>query len=266
VVFYFAGKSATESVRGIMPDEKPNDAARAGGQWFNPTDWKVVMAAGSNDPCHGSAALEQICQTYWYPLYAYVRRRGYSPEDAQDLTQEFFRRFLESNSVSHARQERGRFRSFLLTSMQNFLADQWERGQAKKRGGGKKILAWDDLSPELRYKAEAQPGVAPERVYDERWAATVFEEALNRLRTRFVASGKSRQFEELKSFMSREPADGEYESIAARLGTTADAVAVAVHRLRKRYGELVREEIASTVSNPADIEDEMRHLLSLIAG
>jgi RNA polymerase sigma factor (sigma-70 family) len=249
-----------------MPGDAQQDAARPGGQWFATTHWSVVLAAARNDCQKASAALEQLCRTYWYPLYSYVRRRGCSPEDAQDLTQEFFARFLEKNSLSHARSERGRFRNFLLTSLQNFLTHEWERGQAQKRGGGRRLLPWDELTPEIRYTAEANSEAAPDRAFEERWAATLFQQALTRLRQEFVATGKGNQFDELKVYLSTEPVDGDYDVIAMRLNMTRKSVPVAVHRLRKRYGEMVREEVANTVSSPAEIEAEMRHLKELMGG
>jgi RNA polymerase sigma-70 factor (ECF subfamily) len=234
--------------------------------WFTTTHWSVVLAAGDGSSPRAHEALEDLCRSYWYPLYAYVRRHGYSPEDAQDLTQEFFARFLENNSLSHARRERGRFRNFLLTSLQNFLSHEWERGQAQKRGGGRRLLPWDELTPEIRYRAEADSEAAPDRVFEERWASTLFQQALTRLRQEFVAAGKGKQFDELKVFLSAEAADGDYDSVATRLNMTPKSVAVAVHRLRKRYGDMVRQEIANTVSSPAEIEDEMRHLIELVGG
>lgn len=249
-----------------MPGDAQQDAARPGGQWFETTHWSVVLAAARNDCDKASAALEQLCRTYWYPLYAYVRRKGNNPEDAQDLTQEFFARILENNSLSHARSERGRFRNFLLTSLQNFLTHEWERGQAQKRGGGRRLLPWDELTPETRYTAEANSEAAPDRVFEERWAATLFQQALSRLRQEFVAAGKGQQFEELKVLLSAEAEDGDYDAIATRLNMTRKSVAVAVHRLRKRYGDMVRREIADTVSSPTEVEDEMRHLIELMGG
>lgn len=247
-----------------MPGDVHQDAARPGGQWFTTTHWSVVLTAARRDCPKASAALEELCRTYWYPLYAYVRRRGYSPEDAQDLTQEFFARFLENNSLSRARSERGRFRNFLLTSLQNFLAHEWERGQAQKRGGGRRLLVWDELTPEIRYKAEANSGTAPDRIFEQHWAATLFQRALTQLRQEFAAAGKDKQFDELKVLLSAEAVDGDYDAIAMRLNMTRKSVAVAVHRLRKRYGDMVRQEIANTVSSPAEIEAEMRHLIELM--
>jgi RNA polymerase sigma-70 factor (ECF subfamily) len=249
-----------------MPGDAQQDAARPGGQWFATTHWSVVLAAARNDCQKASDALEHLCRTYWYPLYAYVRRRGYSPDDAQDLTQEFFARCLENNSLSHARSERGRFRDFLLTSLKNFLIHQWERGQAQKRGGGRRLLSWDELTPEIRYNAEADSEATPDRVFEKRWAATLFQQALTRLRQEFIAAGKGKQFGELKVFLSAEPVDGDYDAIATRLNMTRKSVAVAVHRLRKRLGEMVDREIANTVSSPEEIEDEKRHLIELMAG
>jgi len=247
-------------------DLNPNTPSERGANWFATTHWSVVLAAGHDSSPASQEALEKLCRTYWHPLYAYVRRKGRSPEDAQDLTQEFFARFLENNSLNRARRERGRFRSFLLTSLQNFLAHEWERAQAGKRGGGRRLLPWDELSAESRYQLEAASDLTPDRVFEQRWASTLFQQALTRLHNEFTAAGKRELFDELKGFLSGEAGTGAYDAIAPRLSMTPAAVAVAVHRLRQRYGQLVREEIAHTVSNPSELEDEMRYLIKLMGG
>ncbi len=234
------------------------------GQWFATTHWSVVLAAGEGSSAKAADALEKLCRTYWLPLYAYVRRKGSGPEDAQDLTQEFFACILEKNALSRARRERGRFRSFLLTSLQNFLVHEWERARAKKRGGGNRPLPWDPLSAESRYQLEGASDLTPDKAFERRWALTLFQQALARLREEFTAARKGEQFEELKGLLSDEAGEGEYAGIAARLGMTTAAVTVAVHRLRKRYRQLVREEIAHTVTSPTEIDDEMRYLIKLM--
>jgi len=234
--------------------------------WFATTHWSVVLAAGQDSSPNASEALEKLCRTYWYPLYSYVRRRGRSPEDAQDLTQEFFARFLEKNSLSRANRERGRFRTFLLTSLQNFLTHEWERAEAAKRGGGRTFIPWDEQSPESRYQLEAASELTPDRIFDQRWAAALFQKALGRLREEFVAGNKREEFEQLKGFLSAEPAEGDYAKAGAGLGMSSGTVAVATHRLRRRYAELVREEIAHTVPNLAEVEEEMRYLIALVGG
>src|SRR2546427_2412443 len=153
--------------------------------WFATTHWSVILAAGRDSSPDARDALEKLCRTYWYPLYVYVRRRGRSPEDAQDLTQQFFAEFLEKNSLSRANPERGRFRTFLLTSLKNFLSHEWERSQAAKRGGGKIFVPWDEQSPESRYQLEAATGLTPDRIFEQRWAAALFQSALAKLRDEF---------------------------------------------------------------------------------
>jgi DNA-directed RNA polymerase specialized sigma24 family protein len=233
---------------------------------FATTHWSVVLAAGNDSSPGAQEALERLCRTYWLPLYAYVRRRGYTPEDSQDLTQAFFANFLEKNAVSRARRERGRFRSFLLTSLQNFLAHEWEKARAAKRGGGSRPLPWDEPSPEGRYQLESSPELSPDKAFERRWAMTLFQQALTRLHAESTAAGKAATFNELKSFLSEKADEGAYAAAAKRLRIAPAAVGVAVHRLRKRYGELVREEIAHTVATPGEIEDEMRHLIALMSG
>ena len=240
--------------------------AAPGAREFRTTHWSVVLAAGDTASPQSAEALEKLCRTYWFPLYAYARRSGHSPEDAQDLTQAFFHHFLEKKAVSRADRQRGRFRSFLLTSMRNFVSHEWRRARAEKRGGGRSLLAWDELSPESRYQPEAASEMTPDKVFDQRWALTLFQQALVRLREESTAAGKSEQFERLKDFLSAEPGEGAYAEIAAHLGLSSSGVAVAVHRLRQRYGQLVRDEIAHTVANPAEVEEELQYLIKLMNG
>lgn len=246
------------------PDASPNQPVQ--NAWFTTTHWSVVLAAGDGASPRAAEALEKLCRTYWLPLYAYVRRKGHTCEDAQDMTQEFFARFLAKNSFGRARPERGRFRSFLLTSMQNFLAHEWQRARAEKRGGGRSLLRWDELAPENHYQLEASSELTPDKVFDQRWALTLFQRALARLRQEFTAAGKGAQFDRLKGYLSSEAGENAYAEVAAQLNMTPRAIAVAVHRLRQRYGQVVREEIAHTVSSSADIEDELRLLIALMSG
>jgi len=234
--------------------------------WFSTTHWSVVLDAADSTAPGGQEALEQLCRTYWSPLYAYVRQRGYAPEDAQDLTQAFFARFLERKTVQLARRERGKFRSFLLTSLKHFLANEWERARAEKRGGGQTLISWDAPSVEERYPLEASPELTPDKVFERRWALTLFQSALARLREESVAEGKADHFETLKAFLTDQPAEGDYAAVAARLNMTPGAVPMAVHRLRKRYGQVVREEIAHTVASDAEVQDELRYLVTLVTG
>jgi RNA polymerase sigma factor (sigma-70 family) len=247
-------------------ESQPADGFGRAGGVFATTHWSVVLAAGSEDSPLAAEALEELCRSYWYPLYAYVRRRGWNPEDAQDLTQEFFTRFLERKSLQLARRERGRFRTFLLSSLANFLAHEWERARAQKRGGGWVPITWDEASAESRYLLEAPADLTADKVFEQRWALALFQRALERLQKESAAAGKAEQFERLKAFLQTEAGEGGYAALAERLGLSPGAVAVAVHRLRQRYGQLVREEVAHTVTHPAEVEDEVRHLIGLMTG
>ena len=223
-----------------------------------------MLAAGHDSAPGAQEALEKLCSAYWYPLYAYVRRQGRRPEDAQDLTQAFFAKLLEKKSLRHAQRERGRFRTFLLTSLKNFLSHEWEKAQSVKRGGGAVHLSWDQTSAEERYQLESVSELSPDKVFEQRYALTVFQQALTHLRDESIAAGKSDWFEQLKGFLTDQPAEGAYKAAAERLGMSPDAVAVSVHRLRQRYGELVREAIAQTVASPAEVQDELRYLIGLV--
>jgi len=234
-------------------------------QSFATTHWSVVLAAGHDSSPGVQEALEKLCRSYWYPLYGYVRRQGHSPEDAQDLTQGFFARLLEKKFLQLANRERGKFRSFLLTSLKHFLVHEWERTKTAKRGGAHAHLSWDQASAEERYQLEPASELTPEKIFDQRWAFILFQQALTRLRDEYAVAGKGAQFDQLRNYLSAEVGDGGYASAAERLGMTTGAVAVAVHRLRQRYGELVYGEIAHTVANPAEIEDELRYLIGLIS-
>jgi len=242
------------------------ESVAPGAREFSTTHWSVVLAAGDAASPQSAEALEKLCRAYWFPLYAYVRRSGHGPEDAQDLTQAFFKHFLENNAVSRADRQRGRFRSFLLTSLQNFISNEWKRARAQKRGGGRALLAWDELTPENRYKPETASEQTPDKLFDLRWALTLFQQALARLREEFAAAGKREHFERLKDYLSAEVGEGAYAEIAAHLGISRGAVAVAVHRLRQRYGQLVRDEVAHTVASPAEVEEELRYLIKLVSG
>jgi RNA polymerase sigma-70 factor (ECF subfamily) len=242
------------------------ESVASGPREFRTTHWSIVLAAGDAASPQSAEALEKLCRAYWFPLYAYVRRSGHGPEDAQDLTQAFLARFLENNAVSRADRQRGRFRAYLLASLQNFINNEWRRACAEKRGGGRPLLAWDELSPETHYQPEAGFELTPDKVFDQRWALTLFEQALTRLRQEFAAAGKREHFERLKDYLSVDVAEGAYAEIAAHLGISRGAVTVAVHRLRQRYGQLVRDEVAHTVASPAEVEEELRYLIKLISG
>jgi len=207
--------------------------------------------------------MEELCHTYWYPLYAYVRRRGHAVAEAQDLTQEFFARLIEKQWLAGADRGKGRFRTFLLTALNHFLANEWRRSQAAKRGGGKTIISLDD-SAEIRYAQEPACHITPEKIYDRRWAVSLFDRALGRLREEYVGADKTRLYDRLKEFLTTEAHDGEYDRLGTELEMTAGAVAAAIHRLRQHYRQLVREEVAQTVETPADVDEEVRALLAAL--
>jgi RNA polymerase sigma-70 factor (ECF subfamily) len=209
--------------------------------------------------------LSDLCQTYWYPLYAYVRRRGNPPEEAADLTQAFFAQLLEKHYLNDVTVGIGRFRSFLLASLKHFLANEWDKAQTQKRGGGRVIVSLDDETAEERFQLEPVDNVTPDFLFERRWACTVLEQVLARLRAEFVATERAGLFDELKVFLSADPPQISYSEIGLRTGLKEPTVKVAVHRLRRRYGELLRAQIATTVRDPRDVEDEVRHLISVLS-
>jgi len=241
-------------------DEAPRRPA------FLTTRWSVVLAAGRNDTTRAHHALANLCQTYWFPLYTYVRRRGHSPEDAQDLTQEFFARLLEHNWVGDADREKGRFRSFLLSAMNHFLADEWDKARAQKRGGGVPLVPLQFDTAETRYGFEPTDNVTPERSFELRWALTLLEEVLNRLQAEYEQEGKTVLFAALNPCLVGERTSQPYATLATSLGTNEGAVKSAVHRLRQRYRQLLREEIAQTVAGPGEVDEELRQLFAVLAG
>jgi RNA polymerase sigma factor (sigma-70 family) len=225
----------------------------------------VVLAVGQSSNPEANAALEKLCLAYWYPLYVYVRRRGYSPEDAQDLTQSFFERLLERDLLADLRPAGARFRSFLLHTMKNLLASEWTRIHAAKRGGANTILSLEELTPETHYREEAVDTVSPDVAFERRWAHAVLQHALNRLRQEQVAAGKGDLFNSLADSLTGAAPSQPHAQLAQQLGTTEAAVKMAIHRLRQRFGELLRLEVAQTVVTPAEIDEELRHLLSVLA-
>ena len=237
-------------------------ASAAGSAEFTATHWSVVLAAGQQGSPQAVEALETLCRTYWHPLYVYVRRRGYGPEDAQDLTQQFFAQFLEKEGFSRADPDRGKFRSFLLKSVQHFLADAWKRVHRAKRGGGARTLPWDSQAAEECCRAELAEAMTPERAYERRWAMTLLEKATEALRREHEAVGERAVFDALLGFLSGTQDQEPYKEVAARLNLTEDAVRVRVHRLKRRFGKLLREVIADTVE-AGEIDEEMRHLFTV---
>lgn len=232
---------------------------------FVTTHWSVVLSARRKDSPQSAAALETLCRTYWYPLYAYVRRQGQPPPDAQDLTQEFFARLLQKDYLKAAAREKGRFRTFLIVALKRFLANEWDRARAQKRGGGQPLLSLDTELAEQRYRIEPVEGATADRVFERRWALTLLDRTMTRLREEFATGGKVAEFERLKACLTAERGEISYAKIAATLGVSEGAARVAVHRLRKRFREVFREEIAHTVSRPEDIEEEVRYLMSVLA-
>ena len=235
-----------------------------GAAQFRTTHWSVVLAAGREQSEEAAQALAELCRAYWYPLYVYARRKGYEAADAQDLTQEFFSRLLARKDLSSVDRRLGKFRSFLLASMEHFLAKEWTRAHRLKRGGGQTFLAWDAEELEERYRLEPADDWSPERIYERRWALTLLENAMAALGAEYAAAGKQILFEQLRPFLSGDDQDVEYEALAGRLQMGAGAVRVAVHRLRKRYGERVRAEIAKIVRRPEEMEEELRHLFAAL--
>jgi RNA polymerase sigma-70 factor (ECF subfamily) len=231
---------------------------------FATTRWTVVVTAGGVESPQSQVALERLCQTYWYPLYAYVRRQGRSPEDAQDLTQEFFARLLAGNWVERADPNRGKFRSFLLTVMNRFLIDEWDKARAQKRGGGVRLLPLQFETAETRYGLDPADRTTPEQVFERRWAMALLEEVLRRLRNEYKVDGKEETFAALNSCLVGERADQPYAELAVKLGTSEGTIKSAVHRMRQRYRQLLREEIAHTVTTPDEVNEELRHLFSVL--
>jgi len=232
---------------------------------FATTHWSVVVAAGDPRSPRATEALETLCRTYWYPLYAYVRRRGYRPQDAEDLTQEFFARLLRANYPGQADPVRGKFRSFLLLTLNHFLSDARARAAARKRGGGWTSVPLDDPALEERYRLELADDLSPDKLFERRWARTILDQARFRLRAEFVAAGKANQYEALKAFEPGEPKPGSYADAAVRLGLSESAVKSMIHRLRQRHRELVREVVAQTVPTAAEVEEELHYLIAVIS-
>ena len=243
---------------------KPEDLAQGG---FNTTHWSIVLAcSGKNDANQAQEALAKLFQTYWYPLYAYTRRRGYGEQDAEDLVQAFCLHLQEKHALAKADPERGKFRTFLLSSLQNFLANEKARAHAQKRGGGREMIFLDAEDARSRYRLEPAHELTPEAIFEMRWAHAVLEQTLAGLRADFVARGKKRLFDGLASFLTFDEPGDSYQQAATRLGLPLSAIKTTVHRLRQDYRTKLREEIGRTVSAPDEIEDELRYLRKVLAG
>jgi RNA polymerase sigma factor (sigma-70 family) len=225
----------------------------------------MVLAAGADATSTGAPeALAALCETYWYPLYAFLRSRGHSASDAEDLTQAFFARLLEKHTLRHADPDRGRFRSFLLTSLTHFAANEHDKEAARKRGGGIPALSLEFENAEGRFQLEPATDETPEKVFDRRWALTLLDCVLTRLKTEMVRTGRESQFERLETYLMGDRPQLSYAQSASALGMSEGAIKVAVHRLRRRFRDLIRDEIAQTVSSPEEVEDELEHLWSSV--
>jgi RNA polymerase sigma factor (sigma-70 family) len=224
-----------------------------------------VVSARDHQSPESAVALEKLCRAYWYPLYSYVRRRGQSPEDAKDLTQEFFARLLARHWVGRADQQKGRFRSFLLSTMNHFLADEWDKARAQKRGGGQPSVPLQFDAAETRYGLEPADNVTPENSYERRWALTLLDGVLQRLRSDYEEDGRAELFAALYPCLVGDRTAQPYAELAVKLGVSEGTVKSAVHRLRLRYRELLRDEIAQTVAAPGDVDEELRHLFTVLA-
>jgi RNA polymerase sigma factor (sigma-70 family) len=234
-----------------------------GSSQFPTTRWSLVVAAGDSHRKDARSALISLCEHYWYPLYAYLRRRGYRAEEAQDLTQEFFIRVLEGRYLDRADPEKGRFRSFILTSLKFFVADKADRDRARKRGGGM-VVSLEFSSGEEQYQREPAHDETPERIFERRWALALIDRVVERLRGEFVHNGRPEHFDRLKVFLLGQ-SDAPYAALAQEMNTSEGALKVAIHRLRKRYRELFRQEIAETVADPEEVESELRFLAAVLA-
>jgi DNA-directed RNA polymerase specialized sigma24 family protein len=233
---------------------------------FATTRWSVVLAARDPQRTDGRQALEVLCQAYWYPLYAYVRRQGSSPQDAADLTQEFFAQLLDKDWLSDVARDKGRFRDFLLASMRHFVSKQRRRALAQKRGGGRKIMALDIETAEGRFQLEPVDSASPDRAFDRQWALTLLASVSDGLRQRYAAEGKSQLFAVLEPTLAGGRGEQPYAALAGQLGMTEGAVRVAVIRLRRRYRDALRSQIGDTVSSEEEIDDELRHLMKALEG
>jgi len=250
----------------MSADEKRELQAPKDQPVFATTRWSEVLAARQAGPAHSHEALARLCETYWYPLYAFLRRRGLSPEDAQDSTQEFFARLLAGGWLQEADRAKGRFRTFLLTALTRFMANEWDRARAQKRGGGQMAVPLDTQVAESRYQSHTQLSMSPDSLYDRQWAMTLLERALGRLEAAQNQLGKNAEFAVLSPALTLERGETPYARLAEQLSVSEAAARMAVHRLRKQFRQVFREEIAQTVADPTEVEAEIRHLIAALAG
>lgn len=233
---------------------------------FHTTHWTIVLAAREKDGTVAREALASLCSTYWYPLYAFIRRNGIPPHEAEDLTQEFFYRFLERDSLTYVRPTAGKFRSFLLACLKNFLANERERAQAQRRGGGRTIIPLDTVEAQARYAQETIDQRTPEAFFERRWAFAVLERTMTELRREYATAQKSDVFEALQGFLPGGRGDFSRAELAASRDMSVGALDVAIHRLRQRFGALLREQVSRTVSADTEVDEELRYLISLLSG
>jgi RNA polymerase sigma-70 factor (ECF subfamily) len=245
----------------MLPAEATGAFSGQGPGAFATTHWSVVVHAGNSASPEAVSAMERLCRTYWYPLYVFVRRKGHSHEDASDLTQAFFAKFLEKRYLKSVDASLGKFRTFLLTSMTHFLANEWDKSQSQKRGGGQRVISFDDASAEEHYKLEPVEHTTPETLYERRWAQTVLGVALDRLAT----ETEQKRFDVLKPFLLEDKGAVSYDEAAAQLEMSVAAVTSAIYRMRTRFGALLIEEVSNTVDAPEAVEPELRHLLAALS-
>lgn len=231
---------------------------------FPTTNWSLVLAARDEPSGLGRESLEALCEAYWYPLYACIRARGCPPGDAQDLTQGFFAQLLEKDFLDRVSPEEGRFRSFLLASLKHFLSHEYEREHALKRGGGRRPISLDSEEAESRFQREPADRLTPEQIFERRWALTVLDRALDRLRREFAERGERERFDRLEQFLTGGRPHPSHKEVAAELGLTESAVKAAVHRLRRQLGRVLRAEVAETLASQREVDDEVRHLLATV--
>jgi RNA polymerase sigma-70 factor (ECF subfamily) len=244
--------------------ESALESTAMGPRDFRTTHWTVVLQARQHDTPESRAALEKLCRAYWYPLYAFVRRQGHSPHEAADLTQDFFSHLLATDALASVDPAKGKFRSFLLVSMKNLLANEWNRARAQKRGGGATLFSLDEEMAEGRYRLDPADESTPDKIFERRWAETILDRALTRLRQECDAGERARRFDEVKIFLLGTKAPS-FAEAAARLEMSVVAVKGLVHRLRRRFRDLIRDEIAHTVSSQEEVEEEIRHLFAAFA-
>jgi RNA polymerase sigma-70 factor (ECF subfamily) len=248
----------------MVPADPIGDSASSTGIGFQTTHWTVILTARDKDGAGSHKALSALCETYWDPIYAFIRRRGSAPHQAEDLTQEFFRDFLERHALGHVQPTEGKFRSFLLACLKNFLVNEFRRANAQRRGGGRVILSMDAADAEGRYLQGPVDDLPPESVFDRRWAMAVLDRAMIELRKEFTATNRQDELQDLEGFLPGGHETRPREELAAKRGVRVGAIDVAIHRLRQRFGALVRQQVAQTVSSESEIEDELRHLIIIL--